>query len=495
MGEYGKKTFVSNILIMTSTMIIIRIIGMIFNIYFTSAIGSDSTGMFHLIFSVYGFLVTLSVAGTGLAVTRLVSESGTSSGNACRNIVRKGLTISVCASTAVTIAVWLFNDIIGKMISGNAQSTRAIMILALSLPSVAVSSVLKGYFTAVRKTAFITVSQLSEEISSVIITLYILSKIHNSPYGYMALIGGITLSSAIGALADILMYRAHVATLYGGSAIPPGYGSIFAISIPTALGAYLRSALISAENLLIPGALEASGIARPLSEYGIIKGMSIPLMLFPTVFVTSLSNMLVPELADRRAGNKPNGIRYIASRSIGMTLYFSFATAGVFLICHDFFAEVFYRNAKVGYYLGLLSLLVIPMYLDTVVDSMLKGLNQQVSSLRYNIIDSCLRICFIIIIIPRRGVMSYIFLLYASEIFNLCLSIRRLLKVTGLRLRASVFTKPLAALACAFVVSAPLNDRTVLRAVAFVVIYTAISFVAEKSYYGGKNSFNKQPHT
>ncbi|MBQ7901770.1 MAG: hypothetical protein IJ365_07425, partial [Clostridia bacterium] len=76
MNKSGKKNFVINMLIMTLSMLFIRVIGMAFNIYFTSVIGASETGMYHLMFSAYGFMITFSVAGTGLAATRLVTEVG-----------------------------------------------------------------------------------------------------------------------------------------------------------------------------------------------------------------------------------------------------------------------------------------------------------------------------------------------------------------------------------------------------------------------------------
>lgn len=465
-------------LLMTGTMLIIRIIGMISNIYFTSVIGSGSTGMYHMIFSVYGFMVTFSISGTGLAVTRLVSEIGVASGSACNSVVRKSLSICISISVATSICVCVFGEYLGKFLFNSESSSKALILLSLSLPAVSVSSVIRGYFMAARRIGTVTVGQLTEEISSVVITLYLLSYIKNTPYSYMSMIAGIAFSAIIAAVFDTVMYRINMSSTLGGNSVPhPGYRDIFSISVPVALGAYIRSALVSLENILIPGCLAASGLADALGEYGIIKGMSIPLMLFPTVFISSLANMLVPELADRRAGNKPNGIRYIASRAIELTLYFAFMAAGIFLLCHDVLSEKFYHNSKVGLYLGLLSMLVIPMYLDTVVDSMLKGLNEQVSSLRYNIIDSCIRVAFIWLIIPHKGVASYIFLLYASEVFNLCLSLRRLVRVTKLRLQPVMIMKPLFISATAYMIAACFDGDKLMQAGIFTASYIALVLI------------------
>lgn len=58
------------------------------------------------------------------------------------------------------------------------------------------------------------------------------------------------------------------------------------------------------------------------------------------------------------------------------------------------------------------------MYLDMAVDGMLKGLDQQLSSMRYNIIDSGLCVILVYFLIPRYSVKGYIITLFVSEILN-----------------------------------------------------------------------------
>lgn len=487
MNISAKKTFVANMFLMSGAMLIIRIISMGFNIYFTSVIGASSSGIFHLIFSVYGFAVTFSVSGTGLAVTRLVSECRDR--QAQNTIVKKSLI--VCLSTSCTAAVLLstFSSSLSRAILGEGYASGAFSLLAASLPAVSVSAILRGYFIASKKIIAVTFSQLTEEILTVIITIMILQKLKDTPDAYMAMLCGITFSALICALCDIVIYRIiNSRRKYKSSSLAPGYKDILYISVPVALGSYLRSALIAVENALIPGRLAVSGCKNPLSEYGIIKGMSLPLMMFPSVFISAFSSMLVPEMANRRASNRPNGIRYITGKAIKTTLWFSCTAAGVFLICHSFFGEKFYSNTKAGIYLGMLAFLVIPMYTDTVVDSMLKGLNQQVSSLRYNIIDSILRVLFIWFALPLKGIFAYIFMLYASELFNLFLSLRRLIKVTGATLGAKSVLSPFLVSAGTLLSVFFLNTPPGISAVIFVLFNTSIA-VSSEAFNSG---FNKK---
>jgi stage V sporulation protein B len=238
------------------------------------------------------------------------------------------------------------------------------------------------------------------------------------------MLGGIAAGALVAGCFDFCAYRMYVGGRCTDSDIPSsGYREVLAISLPVTAGALLRSVLVLTENMLIPRTLASYGVDNAMGEYGIIKGMSIPLMLFPAVFSSSFSQLLVAEMSERRAEHKPNGIRYIAGKACGCTLYFGFFIAGSVVLWHREIAGAFYGEPKVGIYFGMLSLLVVPMYLDTVVDGMLKGLNQQMSSLRYNIADSVLRVCLILCLIPVLGPRGYIGMLYISEIFNLRIGI------------------------------------------------------------------------
>ena len=88
----------------------------------------------------------------------------------------------------------------------------------------------------------------------------------------------------------------------------------------------------------------------------------------------------------------------------------------------------------VGFYLQVLAPLTPIMYLESVVDGILKGLNQQVSSLKYSVADSTIRIVLIFFLVPVRGMEGFLFIMVLSNIFTSFLNLHRLLTVTGVKL-------------------------------------------------------------
>jgi stage V sporulation protein B len=68
--------------------------------------------------------------------------------------------------------------------------------------------------------------------------------------------------------------------------------------------------------------------------------------------------------------------------------------------------------------------------LDIVVDHLLKGLDQQLASLRYNFTDAMLRVALVLFLIPYFGTKGYLCILFCSTIYNVSLSFHRLIKTT-----------------------------------------------------------------
>ena len=106
---------------------------------------------------------------------------------------------------------------------------------------------------------------------------------------------------------------------------------------------------------------------------------------------------------------------------------------GIFYFFSSEFGKVIYSSDESGMYIKILSPLVLLMYLDKVVDGMLKGLNEQLSYLSYNMLDSAIRVVLIFILAPILGIRGILIMMFVSTILNSLLSIRRLLKVTQVK--------------------------------------------------------------
>lgn len=449
-----KQAFIANVAMMSSAMLAIRVAAMTFNIFISARIGAEGMGLYHLIYAVYGLAVTLSTSGINLAVTRLVSEQLGRTGNrAVDHIVNKCLSLTLAMSLLAAGTLFFGAQPIGDGVLHDPRAALSLRILAPSLPFLAISCVLRGYFLGLRKVATTTVSQMIEEFSGIALTIALLPRCSQAGNPALSLLIGASVSEALSCAYDLAMYTLsrrqyrHLRPEKKAS-----WREILSISGPVAIGSYLRSGLVTVENVLIPPRLVLSGASDALARYGMIKGMAMQIVMFPAVFLQSFISLLVPEIAQRNAARHRRSVRRTVEMSCEYTLLFGCGIALCLLTHYQDLSVAFYKNTQVGAYIGALALLTIPLYLDSVVDGMLKGLNQQLSSLKYNICDSCLRVAGIFVLLPRFGMAGYVGILYASELFNLTLSLRRLLAVTGVRLSPlRLLVRPALCAAMAFV--------------------------------------------
>ena len=134
---------------------------------------------------------------------------------------------------------------------------------------------------------------------------------------------------------------------------------------------------------------------------------------------------------------------------------FAAAVAGFFFVCAEELGQCVYHSADAGRYLRIFAPMVLMLYLDAIVDGMLKGLAEQLSCVRYNTLTSVLDVVFLYVLLPRHGVAGYVAVFAVTHAINLYLSIRRLLVVTEHRPRTADFALPLLSLGLALLLTLP----------------------------------------
>lgn len=430
------KLFLKNTVILTVGSIILRLIGVAFGAYLSRQIGAEGMGLYQLVFSVYNFASTLATSGIYLSVTRLVAEGiGRGSYADANDAMRKCMIYGVIVSTVAASALYGFSIPIGTKLLDDPRTVLSLRILACALPFMAFSSSLRGYFFAIRNVVKSTSSQILEQLVRMAVVSAGLTIL--LPKGMTWACAAIALGSvggeALAFLYTLVLYlRDRRKRNFTPKRQKETTRKVLSITIPVALSSYLRSALVTIENILIPRGFKKYGATgqSALAQYGMMEAMVMPILTFPSAFLTSFSSLLVPELAEAAAVGNRRQINRLASRVMQLTLFFSLPITAAFIAFGEDLGLAVYQSAEAGAMLRVLAPLVPMLYLDTVADAMLKGLDEQVSSLRYSIIDSAISVVLIYLLIPIYGVNGYIAVMFISTFVNAALSINCLVRVT-----------------------------------------------------------------
>lgn len=410
---------------------------MFFNIYISNTIGEEAIGVFTLVMSVYTFGITLASAGINIATTRVVAEE-----LACKNEIgakkaaQRCVLFSLIFGTCASFIFFIFADFITINCLHNRVSKNVIYLICIALPFISMSSAINGYFTAVRRVYKNAVAKFGEEIVKILCATTLLNFF--MPDGIDFACYSLILADVISEVTSFL----HLYLLYlrdkKGKLEESRYKDldsynkrILRITIPVALTSYLRSGLSTIKQLIIPSSLQRSGMnaSNSLISYGIVNGMAMPIIMFPVILVTSFSGLIVPEFSRYHTQGRYKKIRSVSSLLLVGTLIFSLLVAIIIFVFSDELSNLIYHKTEIAKYLRILAPLIVIMYLDIVIDGILKGLDAQVDVMVVNVFDCIVSIAFIYFLVPVLGFSGYIISIFISEVIDFSLSSYRLLKI------------------------------------------------------------------
>ncbi|MBE6551666.1 MAG: hypothetical protein E7665_05960 [Ruminococcaceae bacterium] len=470
------KKLILNTAALTATSLAMKTVAVLYNVFLTDKIGTAGIGLFTLVMTVYAFIKTLGSSGLSLAGTRLSIDERDGTKHHMRSLVLLGAALG----TSVGVLLYFGADLFASLWLSEPDTAGALRILSFSLPFVAMSACLGGYYTAVRRMGYFAAITFTEQIFKVILTVFLVSNSKNNTEAVEGISFAILLSEMFSFTIASVIYLLLGKERKGLNKRFRFLSSFGRIAVPEAVGAWVRSALRTAEHLLIPIGLKKSGVSqeKALASYGALQGMALPVLLYPSSLLASLSGLLVPEIAESSAENKNKHIRYIINRVISNALIFSIGVFGIMYVFSDHLSYAVYGSAEAAGFIRIIAPLIPIMYLDITVDGMLKGLDMQMSVMGINIIDSFLCVILVILLVPMWSVDGYVLTIYIAEIVNFILSyiclFRKCPPQTDIR---SKIIKPLIAVLAAVTSSRLVFSQASLDYVSLAFCEIALSIV------------------
>lgn len=430
---------------MTAFSLINKLLGVFLRLFLATRIGSEGMGLYQLIMSVYTMFSTFATAGFTVSVSRLIAEKDQRSSADANQLFNNSFKASAVISAVATALMLILADIVALKFLGDARCATPLRILALSMPFMAFAACLKGWFIAKLKVTVTSSASLFEQIIKItVIALFLNVFLANSnDIGDLCtgIVMGVTISEMC-SFTYLFLFR-YIPQRRNKDSLQPtetkgdSMRSLIDVTLPISLSVYLTSILHTAETLLIPYVFEnySGDRSYALSQFGMIRGMVVPILFFPFAFLSSLVSVFTPEisrlnlLADRR----PLNARISSLMSFVSLL--SVAVGGLFFFLPYEIGEAFYPNENTADAIRILALVTPFMYVETVSDGLLKAIGEQVQTLKFSVYNSILRVAAILLFVAKTGGEGYLWLLVVSNTFTYALCRHRLYKVTGVKPR------------------------------------------------------------
>lgn len=425
-----KSTIIKGTLILTAAGLITRIIGFIYRIYLSNALGAEQLGLYQLIFPVYGICHTLYASGIQTAVSKLVAEtnSGHTSRSSSRRILLCGAFLSFCLAMSCSLLLYFHADTVAVVFLKEAACAPSLRILSLVFPFCGITSCINGYSYGKSKSALPAFTQIAEQLVRVG-TVFFAAALADTPkvsceLAIFGVFAGELASNIISILAVLIpeFRKKHPLPLVlpARLSLKPGKTMrlLLGLSVPLTLNRLLLSLLHSFEAIMIPTLLRRSGLTQSeaLSRYGILNGMALPFVYFASAITNALAVLLLPTISEQGVSNDRRRIALTVERSVSVTLLLGIFCNFLFLFFGAPLGNTVFHNESAGAYIRILSCLCPFLYLTTTLSSILNGLGKTMTTFVTSLIGSVLRIALLFLLVPQNGMAGCFIALLLSQL-------------------------------------------------------------------------------
>ena len=420
---------ITGTLLLTLSGLISRLIGFFYRIFLSQKIGAEGMGIYQLTFPIHVLTISLTSSAIQTAISRFVAQAASSSCNSQDNgslychktfcnercYLTAGLMLSLSLAFFCTVSLYRFSEFAAVHFLEEPRCAPLLQILSLTIPFAAIHACTNGYFYGLKKTFVPAASQLLEQVvrvASVWLFFEVSIEKHNA-ISLNLIIWGMVAGEIAAVLFSVSFLRWK--KRQGNRLL--AVRQIFCMSLPLSANRVLVNILQSMEAVMIPGQLRQYGYStsESLSVYGILTGMALPMVLFPSVLTNSVSVMLLPAIAEAQEKKDHPYILALIKRTCFYSLLLGFGCTLMFLLLGQWMGSFLFGNSLAGTFIVILGWICPFLYLSTTLHSILNGLGRTTSTFFLNVLGLGIRIGFVLFIIPIAGIKGYLWGLLFSQ--------------------------------------------------------------------------------
>ncbi|WP_306220112.1 stage V sporulation protein B [Cohnella sp. WQ 127256] len=459
-----KQSFIQGAMILLAAGLLNRILGFVPRIALPRMIGAEGVGLIQLVYPFTIVLLTLIAGGIPLAVAKMVAEADSKDE---QHLVSKILRVSVILSMTISLIAaavcFVLSEFIATKIMTDPRVHTAFLMMIPVLPLVALSSVWRGYFQGKQNMIPTALSQTSETVFRIVLTLLFVWMF--LPYGLELAAAGAVLGMVAGECAGLivlgiqfLMERrkplqftpAIASNPKERLALPsirhkPILRELLNTAIPVTGSKMIGSLSYLLESILTVRSLTIAGIAAAgaTAQYGALQGMVIPLLLLPGALTYSLAVSLVPSLSEAASRGDWATIHLRLHQSMRLAI----VTGAPFVVLMGLLAgpicTLLYGNDSMAGMLRWLAPIAVFLYMQAPLQAALQALNRPGTALFNTFAGAAIKLILIVQLAtnPQYGITGVVIAIGVNMILVTLLHWISVARLTGFRMHPLDFLK------------------------------------------------------
>ena len=372
-------------------------------------IGASGLGLYQLIFPVFGLCLAVSASGIQTAISRFVASEKNS-----RHYLYVGLVLSCSLAIIFSLSIYLLAPWIASDILKESRTMELLQLMVFAILPACIHSCFNGYYYGRKISVVPSLCQIIEQLARVFGTLIIYKILltQGLPLQPIHAVWGLVISELSGLFVNLTAFlgmkketETKINESFSSITKAVGY-----MAIPLTLNHVLMTLSHSLENLLLPQQLVAFGYTsdEALGHFGILTGMALSVIFFPSAITNSLSVLLLPRISETKAKGDMCIVMDTIKGAVCCGVALGSLCTFIFLFSADWFGAYVFHNALAGAYIRVLSILCPFMYTSSLLSSIVNGLGNVNLTLICNLTGCGIRILAIWFLVPIYGMYAYV---------------------------------------------------------------------------------------
>ncbi len=419
-----------------------QVVGFLYRIVLSRLIGAETMGLYQLVMPVYSMFMSMTAVGLTVAVSTLSAKfHALGDSGAIRDTLRRAVGCFFRMAVPLGILVIVASDPISVYLIGDARTRLGIVLLVPCVLLTGVENLHKHCFYGIGRVGPPAATETAEQLirSAAVIGLLLLLQPRTGEQKVGIIVTGMVLCEIFSAVTLTVLFRRH----WRREPVAAGVHwvdrrQLMEIAIPVSMTSLLGTILGSANAVLIPSRLVVGGMeaSEAMSAFGVMCGMTMPLLAMPTGFVGALCLTMVPDLARRTAGGDRRAAGRFLDRVLSATSILMAPAMALLAVIGPTVGQAVYKEPAVGEYVTWLAIGTLLSCYQMVLSGALNGLDLQKLGARNAIISDVVQLLFTYFTVPQWGLAGFVVGFVLSSLVGMALNLGSVLHATGLKLKA-----------------------------------------------------------
>lgn len=435
----------SGALFLTGVSAVSQVLGFGYRVCLSRMVGAQVMGLYQLVMPVYSVLMSITAIGLTAATSNLTSRYlALDNGRAVRQTVRSctalflGLMVPVAAVTAGLY------DPISVYLLGDARTQLGLVLLLPCVALTGVENIHKHFFYGSEQVRPPAVVELLEQFIRAGAVLGLLALfLPQKPERTVGLIvTGMILCEVFSSVTLVLLFRRRISGMrHAGTEERRGrlYRRITSIALPVGVTALLGNLMGAVNAALIPQKLVAGGVEleRAMSEFGVLCGMTMPMLSLPTVFLGAINLVMMPRVARSCALGRLDRVREDIRRTMETTALIILPCMVLMTVVGPQLGTLLFGQEGAGRYMIPLAVATACGCFQSVLSGGLNAADHQAVAAGIALVCDVVQLVLTALLmgLPGVGMDGFVVGVVASAVLGLVLSLWAARRHMGLRLR------------------------------------------------------------